>query len=118
MMGTPGGIRVFGAAFVAVNLLGKYGNRSLVATTRPQHSPFASMPTNQVALLVLAAIVWLGGGNLLVARHYVRRGESPWSGFKPLSFPFAKFNTLEWLALLGLAVLTLSLGALAISFGN
>jgi len=76
------------------------------------------MPAIQVLFLALAAVVWLGGGNLLVARHYVRRGKSPWSGFKPFAFPFANFNGLKWLALFGLAVLSLSLGALAISLGN
>ena len=118
ILGSPRAIRGFGTAFVALNLLAKLGNPPPVATTRPLHSPFASMSAIQVLFLVLAVIVWLGGGNLLVARHYVRRGKSPWSGFKPFAFPFAYFNASEWLTLLGLAVLSLSLGALAISFGN
>ena len=118
IFGSPGAIRGLGTAFVALNLLAKFGNPPPVATTRPLPSPFASMPAIQVLFLALAAVVWLGGGNLLVARHYVRRGKSPWSGFKPFAFPFANFNGLEWLALFGLAVLSLSLGALAISLGN
>jgi len=56
--------------------------------------------------ILLAAITWLGGGNLLVARHYRRMGKPPWSGFKPFAFPFKDFNAKEWSILFLLAVLT------------
>jgi hypothetical protein len=73
------------------------------------------MPGLQLVFLALAAVTWLGGGNILVAYHYKRVGKSAWSGFKPFAFPLRNFNAKEWLILAGLAVLALTFGGLAIS---
>ena len=40
----------------------------------------AAMPGLQLVFLLLAAVTWLGGGNILVAYHYKRVGKSPWAG--------------------------------------
>jgi hypothetical protein len=66
-------------------------------------------------LVALVALVWLLGGNLLVASHYSRLGKSPWSGFKPFAFPFKDFNSREWIILLALAIVSLGLIALALA---
>src|SRR5262245_4471178 len=41
-------------------------------------------------------------------------GKSAWSGFKPFVFPFRDFNAREWLSLLALAIVSLSLVAIAL----
>jgi hypothetical protein len=64
-------------------------------------------------LIILANATWLVGGNLLVAKHYRRLGKSPWAGFKPFAFPFAKFNAREWGILAILVVMTFTLFILA-----
>jgi hypothetical protein len=71
-------------------------------------------PAATLILLALVAVVWLIGGNVLVASHYRRLGKSPWSGFKPLAFPFRHFNSREWLILVALAIFSLGLVALAL----
>ena len=65
------------------------------------------MNSRQVLFLALAFATWIGGGNLLSALHYRRRGQSWQSGFRPLAFPFPTFNVREKLVLAVLAVLTL-----------
>ena len=76
---------------------------------------FSAMPGLQLVFFALAAVTWLGGGNILVAYHYKRVGKSAWSGFKPFAFPFRNFDAKEWLILAALAVLALMFGGLAIS---
>lgn len=76
---------------------------------------FSALSSLQLALLALAAVTWLGGGNILVAYHYKRLGKSPWSGFKPFAFPFTRFNAKEWLILGGLAILALIFAGLSLS---
>lgn len=67
-----------------------------------------------IVWLLLAAVAWLGGGNVLVAFHYRRLGQ-PWSsGFRPFDFPFSAFNRREWLILALLAVTSLTLLGLAV----
>lgn len=68
----------------------------------------------QVVLLALAGGTWLGGGSLLWFRHTKRVGRSWWSVLNPLQPQFRDFNTREWLILAALAVVSLSLGALAV----
>ena len=58
----------------------------------------------QLLFLTLAVLSWLGGGNLVVALHYRRRGMSIWSGFRPFAFPFGELSNKEWLALMLCAV--------------
>jgi hypothetical protein len=67
-----------------------------------------------LVLLGLAMVIWLIGGNVLVALHYRRVGRPIWSGFKPFAFPFRNFNIWEWLCLAGLAIAALTLMLLAI----
>ena len=69
-------------------------------------------------LVVLLAIVWLVGGNVLAASHYRRLGKSPWSGFKPLAFPFKDFNSREWIILMVLAAISLGLISLALALNH
>jgi hypothetical protein len=76
---------------------------------------FSAMPGFQLVFIVLAAVTWLGGANILVAYHYKRIEKSAWSGFKPFAFPFRHFNAKEWLMLAGLAALALTFVGLAIS---
>ena len=76
---------------------------------------FSAMPGLQLLFLVLAAVTWLGGGNILVAYHYKRVGKPAWSGFKPFAFPFRRFNAKEWLILAGLAAITFTFAGLAMS---
>jgi hypothetical protein len=66
--------------------------------------------------MALAGATWLIGGNLLVMSHYRRIGESPWSGFRPFSFPFLKFNFKEWCILAVLLLISMSLGAFGLSY--
>jgi hypothetical protein len=68
----------------------------------------------QMVLLLLAAVTWLGGGNVLVAFHFRRLGEPWWSGFRPFAFPFSAFSRLEWVILALLAVTSLTLMGLAV----
>ena len=70
----------------------------------------AAMPGLQLVFLLLAAVTWLGGGNILVAYHYKRVGKSPWAGFKPFAF-----NAREWLILAGLAALAFTFCGFAMS---
>jgi len=76
---------------------------------------FANLPGLRVLFLGLFAATWLIGGNILVARHHRRMGKSASSGFKPFAFPWKDFNAREWLSLLVPAVISLTLGAIAIS---
>ena len=67
--------------------------------------------TNFIGFCIAAGgvLLWLIGGNVLVAYHYKRRGMPMESGFHPFAYPFKHFNGREWLvlALLGTASLTM-----------
>jgi hypothetical protein len=76
---------------------------------------FSLMPGLQLIFLVLAAVTWLIGANILIAYHYKRVGKPAWSGFKPFAFPFRHFNAKEWLILAALAALAFTFGGFAIS---
>src|SRR5437764_263572 len=76
---------------------------------------FRPLSTPGPRVLHLAAVTWLGGGNILVAYHYKRVGKSPWAGFKPFAFPFRHFNAREWLILAGLAALAFTFCGFAMS---
>ena len=76
---------------------------------------FAKMPTSQVMLLALVAVVWIGGGNLLFYFHNRRLGKRWWQAMNPLDPPFKDFNSREWLILVALVIVSLGLMALAIS---
>jgi hypothetical protein len=67
-------------------------------------------------LVGLGMVVWLIGGNILVAWHYRRLGKSAWSGLKPFAFPFKDFNSREWTILAALAITSLVLFGLALGW--
>ena len=74
------------------------------------------MPGPQLVFLGLFAATWLIGGNIVISRYFRRRGKSPWSGFRPFVSPWKDFNAQEWLSLLALGVVSLTFGAIALSF--
>lgn len=69
----------------------------------------------QVVLLILAGATWMGGGSMLWFRHTKRMGRSFWSAMNPLQPQFRDFTGTEWAVLGALAVVALSLGAIAIN---
>jgi hypothetical protein len=78
---------------------------------------FGQMPTMQLGLLIAAAVLWIGGGNVLFHLHNRRLGKRWWQALNPLDPPFKDFNGREWAALAVLTVGSLALGAAAISAG-
>jgi len=89
----------------------------------PQSAPsfeqvFGQMPAAQLALLIAAAVLWIGGGNVLFYLHNRRLGKRWWQMLNPLDPPFKDFNGREWAALGVLTVGSLVLGAAAISVGR
>jgi hypothetical protein len=73
------------------------------------------MPRLQVLFVVLAVVTWLGGANVLIARHYRRMGKPAWSGLRPFASPFQGFNATEWLIFAILAAVALGFLVLAVS---
>ena len=65
-------------------------------------------------LAAASAVLWLIGGNVLVALHYKRRGLPLESGFQPFAFPFRHFSAGEWAALGFLTVVCLALLVVAL----
>ena len=60
------------------------------------------MPAEQVALLVLAALVIVVGGNGALVLHYRRVGKPVWrSLMNPVDFPLLRFNARERLLFVG-----------------
>lgn len=84
----------------------------------PPGDVFAGMPTGQLILLSLAAMLWIGGGNVLLYRHRRRLGKKWWQALNPFDPPFKDFNTAEWLTLGGLVAGSFALGTLALSYGR
>ena len=72
-------------------------------------SLLAAMPAAQVLLLASAAIVWLVGGNLVIAACCRRIGKPWWHGFKPGSLVLQHFGRREWAWLVALAAVSLGL---------
>ena len=77
---------------------------------------FQANSTETLVLVGLGMVVWLIGGNLLVAWHYRRMGKSAWSGLKPFAFPFKDFNSREWIVLVALAATSLVLFGFALGW--
>ena len=60
--------------------------------------------------IVLGALIWLMGGNIVCMIHYRRVGRSIWSGFRMRRPPtFSEFNLLEWVLLALFSVVALAL---------
>ena len=64
-------------------------------------------------LILIAAALWLIGGNLIIAVHYVRRGKPWWSGFRPWTNPWGELSRGERIALLALGAAALAVFAAA-----
>ena len=79
---------------------------------------FANMPPIQLLFLALSAATWLIGGNIVIARHYRRMGKSSGSGFRSFAFSWKDFEAQEWLVLAGLAVVSLTFCAIAVSLNS
>lgn len=80
------------------------------------HKVIENNSTSTLIPVLLGVAVWLVGGNVLVALHYRSLGKPSWSGFKPFAFPFKDFNAKEWTTLIALAIISVSIFALGISF--
>jgi hypothetical protein len=74
----------------------------------------ANAPASTLILLALAAGIWVIGGHILVAFHYRRLGQPMWTGLKPFRVPFLKFNAKEWMILVLLAVVSLTLASVGL----
>ena len=67
-----------------------------------------------IIFLVTGALIWLIGGNVVIAFHYRRMGKSMWSGLKPFAFPVKDFNAQEWIRFLFVAVIGMAFMSLAL----
>lgn len=114
---------LFVAPMLLTFLLAKASGLIPEASAPPSAIPtaedvLASMPPGQLILLSLIAVLWVGGGNLLLYLNRRRLGKKWWQALNPFDPPFKDFNTAEWLALGGLVAGSLTLGALAVSYGR
>jgi uncharacterized membrane protein len=75
------------------------------------------MSNLQVLLFVLFFVVAIVGGNGVFLLHYRRVGKSPKFFFNLTDFPLLRFNAAEWLLLLGVTVVALGIGILAVLSG-
>ncbi|WP_457306328.1 hypothetical protein [Polaromonas sp. P5_E6] len=114
---------LFVAPMLLTFLLAKASGLIPEASAPPSAIPtaedvLASMPPGQLILLSLIAVLWVGGGNLLLYLNRRRLGKKWWQALNPFDPPFKDFNTAEWLALGVLVAGSLTLGALAVSYGR
>jgi hypothetical protein len=65
-------------------------------------------------LVLLFVVTWLVGGNLLVARHYRRRGIRHRRHLPYTSFPWRTFAAREWAMFAGVFILTITFLVLAL----
>ncbi len=56
---------------------------------------FSKMPAMQIALLAVAAIIWIVGNKLLLDSHKKRTGKSWWDIANPFKPHFGDYNTKE-----------------------
>jgi len=114
---------LFGGPILLFFLLAK-GAGLLPEMPAPPPSPpsaqdiLGRMPTEQLILLGAAALLWIGGGNILFLLHNRRLGKKWWQALNPLDPPFKDFNSREWLILGALVVGSMGLGMFAISLGH
>jgi hypothetical protein len=79
---------------------------------------FSGFTFAQGVLLALAAVIWIGGGNLLLWRIHRRAGRSFWSAMNPLNPPFRDFVGRDWVMLAALAAASMVLGSIALGLGQ
>jgi hypothetical protein len=72
----------------------------------------------QWVLVLLFAVTWLVGGNLIVARHYRRRGIRRRRHLPYTSFPWRTLEAREWAMFAGVFVLTIAFLLLALFVGR
>ena len=63
----------------------------------------------------IGGALWLIGGNIVLMRHYRRRGMPWWSVFRPFDFPFFELSVVEWVAILALAIASMAFIAYGLS---
>ena len=78
---------------------------------------FVAMPRVQLALVALFIVFSVLAGNAVFLFHYRRVGKPLRSLFNPASFPLLNLNAREWLLLIGVFVVSLAIGALAVFSG-
>jgi hypothetical protein len=78
----------------------------------------ASMPLAQLVVFAVAITVWLGGGELLLKWHQVRRGGSWMHKTPSFSLPLKNFDGLEWAVGVFIVVLTLTLSQIGFALGR
>lgn len=93
---------------------------SPVSTPTPPSAErlFGQMPAGQLIALGATALLWIGGGNLLIHTHNRRLGKKWWQGLNPFDPPFKDFNTREWIILGVLLAGSMALGIFSVSLGH
>lgn len=104
--------------FALGELTGAFDQQNLSPPPRVDTGATEGLSWVQVVLLSLAGATWIGGGSLLWFRHTKRVGRPWWTVMNPLKPQFRDFTSKEWAVLGGLAVVALSLGAVAINLGT
>jgi hypothetical protein len=103
--------------FALGGLTGAFDQQTPSPPQRVQTGATEGLSWIQVVLLSLAGATWIGGGSLLWLSHTKRVGRPWWTVMNPLQPQFRDFTSKEWAVLGGLAVVALSLGAIAINLG-
>lgn len=88
------------------------------APTLTLEQAFSGFSFAQGLLLALAAVIWIGGGNLLLWRIHKRAGRSFWRAMNPLNPPFRDFTGRDWFVLIVLAAASMSLAVIAMNLGH
>lgn len=81
-------------------------------------SALTTMPLGQQILLVLFAVTWIVGGNVLVMFHSKRIGKQWYETFTNPGWPFKDFNKAEWTILIVLAITSMAFGMAGINYGR
>ena len=105
------------AVFTLGGLTGAFDQQNYNPPQRVETGATEGLTWIQVVLLSLAGATWIGGGSLLWFRHTKRVGRPWWTVMNPLQPQFREFTSKEWAVLSCLAVVALSLGAIAINLG-
>ena len=103
------------AVFALGGLTGAFDQQITNPPRRVEAGAAQELTWIQVLLLSVAGTTWIGGGSLLWFRHTKRVGRPWWTVMNPLQPQFRDFTGREWAILGALAVIALSLGAIAIN---